>query len=254
VLDVDAGGGPVVGDDRRHGLAAGRQVGGAHLVRYGPPIGRPDVEEVAEEGVRRGTDHALGQTGRLGHQIEVEADGGGDAVHHLPHVQGRQDIEARQVGDRLGVVECGTEGHQGLTVMSGQRESLVPEFTGQRHDVRGHGPLGVDGAVGLGRLVTGAVAAQVGADHGVDGGEVGGHMAPHQVGLREAVQQDDGRAGTADDRVQEDPVGDGDAVVIEAGDDRCHDSAPFDAMGEDSPGEDRELRVPRSSRRRMSRR
>ncbi len=46
-----------------------------------------------------GGDHPLGQAGRLGHQVEVEADGGGGAVHHVPHVQGRQHVEAGQVGD-----------------------------------------------------------------------------------------------------------------------------------------------------------
>jgi hypothetical protein len=91
VLQVDTGGDPVVGHDRRHGRAAGRQVGGAHVRRDGVRVVRPQVQERAEEGVRIGGDQALGQAGRLRHQVQVEADGGGHAVHDLPHVRGRQD-------------------------------------------------------------------------------------------------------------------------------------------------------------------
>lgn len=35
------------------------------------------------------------------------------------------------MGHRPGVVERGTKGHQGATVVPGRREALVPEFTGQ---------------------------------------------------------------------------------------------------------------------------
>ncbi len=149
----------------------------------------------------------------------MEADGGGDAVQRVPHVQGGQYVEAGQVGDRVGVVESGAEGDQGTAVVPGEREPVVAQGAGEGDDVGGHGALGVTGAVGLGGLVARAVATQVGADHGVVGREVGGDMAPHEVGLREAVQQHDGAAASGHGGVQGHAVRDGHAVVGEAGDD-----------------------------------
>jgi hypothetical protein len=228
VLDVDAGRGAVVGDDGGDGRARSRQVGGADLVRDRPRVPRPDVEEMTEEDVRGGVDHPLGQTRRLGHQVEVEADGRAGAVHHVPHVQRGQHVERGEMGDRLGVVEARADGDQRAPVVPRQGETLVAQSAGERDDVGGHGALGVRVPVGAGvdGLVAGAVAPQVGTDDGVVGREVGGHVPPHQVRLRESVQQHDRAAGSGDGDVERDMVGDGDPPVVEAGDGRCHGS-PF---------------------------
>lgn len=47
-----------------------------------------------------------------------------------------------------------------------------------------------------------AVAVQVGADHDAISGELGRDVSPHQVRLREAVQQHDRIARSADGRVE----------------------------------------------------
>jgi hypothetical protein len=47
----------------------------------------------------------------------VEADGRAGAAHHVPHVQGRQHVEAGQVGDRVRVVEPGAEGDERAAVV-----------------------------------------------------------------------------------------------------------------------------------------
>ncbi|GAB3957359.1 hypothetical protein GCM10027614_72640 [Micromonospora vulcania] len=181
---------------------------------------------MAEEGVRVGTDQRLGQAGRLRHQVQVERDRGGAAVQHAPHVQGGQHVEQGEVTDRLRMVEPGPERDQGAPVVPGQREALVAERTGQRHDVGGHRALGVPGAVGVDGLVAVAVPAQVGADDRVVGGQVGRDVPPHEVGLREAVQQHDRAAGTSHRGVERDAVGDGDAPVVESGDPGLHEE-PF---------------------------
>jgi hypothetical protein len=126
------------------------------------------------------------------------------------------------VGDRAGVVEAGPDCHQGAPVVPGQGEPVVAERAGQGDDVGGHGPFGVGDAVRVGRLVTGAVAAQVGNDDGVVGGQVGGHVPPHQMGLREAVQQHDRPARTADRHVEGHVGGDRDALIVESVDGECH--------------------------------
>ncbi|CAM4468875.1 hypothetical protein NONI108955_31735 [Nocardia ninae] len=107
--------------------------------------------------------------------------------------------------------------------MAGEGEASVAEGAGDGDDVGGHGALGVGGAVDVGGLVAVAVTAQVGADDGVVGGEVGGDVAPHEVGLREAVQQHDGAARAADRDIEFDLVGDGDPLVVESGNLRCHE-------------------------------
>jgi WD40 repeat protein len=164
VSDVDERGGAVVGHDRGDRVAAGVEVGGADVGGDRLGVAGPEVEEVAEEHVRAGTDQ---QAGWLSHEVEVEADGGARAVHGVPHVERRQDVEARQVRDRVGVVEAGAEGDEGAAVVPGQREALVAERTGERDDVRGHRALGVGGTGRVRGLVAGAVAAQVGTEHGV---------------------------------------------------------------------------------------
>ncbi len=159
VLDVDERGGAVVGHDRGHRVAAGVEVGGADVGGDRLGVAGPQIEEVAEERVRAGTDQLLGKAGRLGHEVEVKADGRARAVHGVPHVERRQDVEARHVRDRVGVVQAGTEGDEGAPVVPSQREALVAERTGERDDVGGHRALGVGRTGRVRGLVARAVAA-----------------------------------------------------------------------------------------------
>ncbi len=131
-------------------------------------------------------DHLFGQARRLGHQVEVEADRGGDAVQDVPHVQRGQDVQGRQVGDGLGVVQAGADGDEGAAVVAGIANRSWPRARGDGHDVGGHCALGVDGpSVSPGSRCRRNRAGQ--GNHGVVGGEVGRDVAPHQAGLRKAV-------------------------------------------------------------------
>jgi hypothetical protein len=149
----------------------------------------------------------------------VEADGGARAVQRVPHVERRQHVEACQVRDRFGVIEAGPEGDEGSAIVPGEREALVPECLGEGDDVGGHRALGVRGAGRVRGLVARAVATEIGTDDGVVGRELGRDVPPHQVRLREAVEQHDRIARSADGRVERYAVRNGDALVVEAGDD-----------------------------------
>ncbi len=121
------------------------------------------------------------------------------------------------------VVEAGAEGDQRTAVVPGQREPVVAERAGQGDDVRGHRPLGVRVGAALGRFVAGAVSAQVGADHGVIGARsaatcrhirwVCGKPCSSTIGLPEPPTATFSATS----------VGDGDALVVEAGNGRGHD-------------------------------
>jgi hypothetical protein len=117
------------------------------------------------------------------------------AVHRLPHVQLWQDVQRRQAGDGLGVVEGQTVADQRPVVMADDGEPVVAQRGHQLAHVGGHDPLGVALVARVaGRLVTVAVAAQVGADHGEPLGQRWRNRVPGDMGLRVAVQQDHRRA------------------------------------------------------------
>jgi hypothetical protein len=232
MLDVDARAGAVVGHDGGDRLPGGPQVLGADVVRHGPGVFSPDVEEVAEEGVRARTDHQFRKPRRLGHQVQVEGHRCAGAVQDAPHVERGEDVKDREVADRVRVVKAGPDRDKRPPVVTGQGEPVVPEGPGESHDVGRHGPLGIGTRPVFGRLVAVTVAAQVGADHGVLRGQGGGDVPPHQVSLREAVQQHDGAAGAANGGVQPHAVGHGDAFVAEAGDGQGHGKLP---LVEDAP-------------------
>lgn len=157
----------------------------------------------------------------------MEGDRRRRAVEGVPHVECRQDVQTGQMGDRVRMVEARPEGDQRAPVVPGQREPGVPQPACQGDDVVRHGPLGIGVGAVLARLVAVAVAAQVGADHGVVDRQVRRDMAPHQVGLREAVQQDHGRAGPSHGHVEGHVLGDGHALVLESGDGGSHGGALF---------------------------
>jgi len=121
-----------------------------------------------------GPDQALGEVGRLGHQQQVPAAEGEPAVHRLPHVERREDVEHGQTLHRVGEVQGQPVADEPAPVVPDDREPPVAEAGHQPMDVGGHGPLGVALVirVALG-LVAVAVAAQVGADDGELAGQPG---------------------------------------------------------------------------------
>ena len=90
---------------------------------------------------------------------------------------------------------CYAVGDAGAPVVTRHGKALKAELAHHQDLVVGHRALGV-GIVSrtARRLAAVAEAAQVGEDDHVVLGQDGGHVVPHDVGLRVAVQQQDGGA------------------------------------------------------------
>lgn len=124
----------------------------------------------------------------------METDCRGYTVHDVPHVQGGQHIEARQVRDRPGVVQSCAEGDQRTAVVADQGKLLVSQSISDLDGVCCHGSLCIGVGIAFGGFVAVTVTTQIRADDGVVGREVSRDVPPHQVGLWKSVQQDDGAA------------------------------------------------------------
>ncbi len=93
------------------------------------------------------------------------------------------------------MIEREAVGYAAAAVVASDAELGEAQMLHYRHHVLRHGALGVRRMVRSGRrAATTAIAAQVGTDYGEAAGEQRRDVAPHQVRLREAVQQQDRRA------------------------------------------------------------
>jgi hypothetical protein len=107
---------------------------------------------------------------------------------------GRHHVEDGKVTDHVGVVERHPVGAARAAVVTDHPEPIEPERRHRRDLVAGQRAHAVGRVVGCaGRLAARAVAAQVGGDDREPLSERGGHPVPHEVGLRDAVQQQDRR-------------------------------------------------------------
>ena len=123
-------------------------------------------------------------------------------VGERPHVGRGHDVQHRQARDPLRVVQRHAVGDAPPAVVAGHGEALVPEAGHRGDEVLGHRPLGVRrvarGGLGEERV---AVPREVGGDDGEALGQPRGDRVPHQVGLRVAVQEQQGRSPAGDPRV-----------------------------------------------------
>ncbi len=152
----------------------------------------------------------------------MECHGSVPSGQDIPHVQSRHDVDAPHVSDRVGMVETRTERDQCTAIVADHREPVEAEVRGDCHDVRGHRPLGVGRGVELVWLVAGAVATKIRTDDGVMGGEVGCDVTPHQMRLRESVQQYDRRTRSPDGDGDLHAVGDHHTRILEPGQHNRH--------------------------------
>jgi hypothetical protein len=120
-------------------------------------------------------------------------------IHPGPGLERRHDVEHRQLGHPLRVVESQPVRHASAPIVAHDGESLESQA---RHDLQlvpGHDPLRIRAVSRIGRgATTVPVAAEVRADHREAAGEFRRDAVPASVGLRVPVEQEDGRALTSD--------------------------------------------------------
>ena len=194
VGQVGGGGGAVVlagGVDRRRVAKA------ADVFVHRPGVERlaaaaQGAHPAADPAVRVHAEHVLGERLGLGEEKPVpvaQAEGHVGVVEGVP---GGDDVQHRDLGDRLRVVEGHPVADPGSPVVADDGELVEAELAHDLDLVCRHRALGV-GLVDMAArgLAAVAVAAEVGEDDGVVFGEDGGDVMPHDVGLRVAVEQQD---------------------------------------------------------------
>ena len=112
-------------------------------------------------------------------------------VHPLEDHPGRDVVECGEAVRRIGEVLREPQSHASATVVADDGCPVDAERLHQRLEVPRHGPLVVAGR----GLLRRTVAAQVRHDQPVVLAQHGDLVAPGVPGLREAMQEDDGRAG-----------------------------------------------------------
>lgn len=126
----------------------------------------------------------------------------------LVHGERGRDVEHREALDRLRVVHGEAVGDAPAAVVAREAETRVAQRGHRGHEVLRHLALRVRGVPFVRRrLARLPVAAQVRRDHGEAPCQPRRHLVPEGVGLRIAVQQQERRAGAADDGVHRDPPG-----------------------------------------------
>ncbi|MEY9460959.1 hypothetical protein ABH973_001372 [Bradyrhizobium ottawaense] len=127
------------------------------------------------------------------------------AVHPLPVIIGRQDIEHRELRQPAGMVEREAIGDAAAAVVAGQREVHVTEPLHHLHHRLGHRALAVGDVqrIALGHVGP-AIARQIGDDQREVLGQLRRDLVPHHMGLGEAVQEQQRRPAAAD--AGEDPA------------------------------------------------
>jgi hypothetical protein len=224
VLDIDRRTGPVVLAHRLDGagIVEHAPVGGEHrrrvAVRVLPQAELASHVEV-EEGVGVAGDQPLGQRGRERQERPVPVAARDAGGRPCPDVPSGDDVEHGQPLHALGVIERHPVRDTAAAVVAGHREGRKAEPLHHLHLIERHRALAVRGVVGCGcGPEGGAVAGQVGRDDGVVLGEQRGGRVPHERRLRVAVQQQQRRAASSDQRVDR-PAGRVQLAVLEAGED-----------------------------------
>ena len=131
--------------------------------------------------------------------------------HVRVEVMRRHDVEHREAGHAIGVIERHAMADAAAAIMADECELLEPELAHDLDLIERHRALGVVGVIlAVRRLAAVAVATQVGDDDGVVLGEIGRHQPPRDHRLRRAMQQQHRRALPGHRAV------DGDAVDLKA--------------------------------------
>src|SRR5918997_1271018 len=200
VLAIDGRGGPILLADgvRVAGIPKSPYIGGADLPGEHGRGSSPSAERIVDNCAGDRRQDALGERIGLGEQRPGPVGQRQPCIGQLPHGLGRQDVEDGEALYAVRVVEGHAVGDATAAIVSGDREAPEAESLHDGYHVLGHGSLRVRLMVPSGGRATAApVAAKVGTDDRKVADKQRRDGAPHQVRLREAVQQEDRRPGPA---------------------------------------------------------
>ncbi len=165
------------------------------------------VDVLAQEHLRIGGDHALGQRRGLNQEKPPEIAGGEFLVGAGIHRRRRCDIDYGNARDRVGMVQRHAVRDPAAAVVAGHAKTPMAEAAHQRDLILGHAALGIGNMLLAAlRLAAVAITAQIRRHDGEVFSEARGHLAPGDMGLRMAVQQQQRRPFTADRCADDDPV------------------------------------------------
>src|SRR6266568_6407854 len=148
------------------------------------------------------------------------------------------DVEHGELRHRGGVVESHAMRDPSAAVVTDDEERFMTQGAHRLDLVLGHGALGIVGMVGkpVGFFAV-SVTAQIGGDHLEPLRELGRDAVPDRVGLRIAVQKEQGRAHAAVDEIDR-RAARPDAPALEAGEELAvheRNSLPCSASNPDRP-------------------
>ena len=150
----------------------------------------PLVESAVDDGISSHSKNALRQRFRLGQQRpwpEAQCEIG---IGSFPSDAGRHHIEHGKPCDMPGMIKRHSIGHASAAIMSGNREAFKTQLFHHAHQLASHRPLRIGHVFRIGgRTAALTIARQIGADDGEVGREQWRNIAPHQMGLRKAMQQ-----------------------------------------------------------------
>ena len=160
-----------------------------------------------EEEIGIGGDQAFGQIKGLDQEEPPEIAGRKDLVGSIIHGCGWCNVDQDQPADGVRMIKRQPVRDPRAAIMANDGELSETEMAHHRDLIGGHGPFRiVDVVVTARRLITVAIAAQIGGDHREAPCQIGRDPVPGQVGLRMTVQQQQRRPGTPDGRANADAV------------------------------------------------
>ena len=156
----------------------------------------PSAERVVDDGVRCRRQDAFRKRFRLSKQRPGPEAKREPRIGAVPYHRRRQDVENGKSVDAVRMVESHAICEATAAIVPGDAEVRKPEPLHGDHHVSCHGPFCIWRMVRGGDGTTAApVAAKVGADDREIARKQRRDAAPHQVGLRKTVQQQDRRSG-----------------------------------------------------------
>src|SRR5262245_54084013 len=151
----------------------------------------PTAKRIVDNSVRSRRHEPLRQRLGLCEERPRPISRGQPLVGPLPDICDWKDVKNSETLNPPGVIKRKAIGNTPAAVMAYHAEALEAEFCHDESQVACHGSLRIWCVIGSrGRTTTAAIARKIGTNHREVAGQNGCHIKPHQMRLREPVQQE----------------------------------------------------------------